>query len=54
MIQCEKEARFLLKYGADSEAYQDSNKFMQQVKQAVEIAEFKYPSEHLLQSSFFI
>ena len=40
-----KEARFLLKYGADSEGYQDSNKFMQQVKQAVEIAEFKYPSE---------
>ena len=41
-----KEARFLLKYGADSEGYQDSNKFMQQVKQAVKIAEFKYPSEH--------
>ena len=35
-----------MKYGADSEGYQDSNKFMQQVKQAVEIAEFKYPSEH--------
>ena len=40
-----KEAHFLLKYGADSEDCQDSNKFMQQVKQAVEIAEFKYPSE---------
>ena len=27
-----KEACFLLKYGADSEGYQDSNKFMQLVK----------------------
>ena len=41
-----KEARFLLKYGTDSEGYQDSNKFIQQVKHAVEIAELKYPSEH--------
>lgn len=41
-----KEARFLLKYGTDNEGYQDSNKFMQQVKEAVAIAEFKYPSEN--------
>ena len=41
-----KEARFLLKYGSDNEGYQDSNKFMQQVKQAVEIAEIKYPSDN--------
>lgn len=41
-----KEAHFLLKYGTDNEGYQDSNKFMQQVKEAVAIAEFKYPSEN--------
>ena len=49
-----KEAQFLLKYGADSEGYQDSNKFMQQVKYAVEITELKYPSEHYNYFSYFI
>ena len=39
------EARFLLKYGAENEGYQDSDKFMKQVKEAVTIAEIKYPSK---------
>ena len=41
-----KEARFLLKYGADNEGYQDSDKFMKQVKEAVTIAKIMYPSEN--------
>lgn len=39
-----KDARFLLKYGISSERYWNSDKFLVQVKQAVTIAEIKYPS----------
>ena len=40
-----KEARYILKYGTDSQGYWNSEKFMNQVKQAVTIAEIKYPQE---------
>ncbi len=40
-----KDARFLLKYGKNSEGYWDSDKFMRQVEQAVTIAEIKYTRE---------
>ena len=40
-----KEAQFLLKYGTDNKGYQDSDKLMLQVKEAVTIAEIKYTSE---------
>ena len=38
-----KEARFLLKYGTDSQGYWNSEKFMRQVEQAATIAKIKYP-----------
>ena len=44
-----KEVRFLLKYGASTEGYWKSEKFMKQVEHAVTIAEIKYPrSSHNL------
>jgi hypothetical protein len=39
-----KDARFLLKYGSSSEGYWNSETFLVQVKQALIIAEIKYPS----------
>jgi hypothetical protein len=39
-----KEARYLLTYGASSEGYWNSEKFLKQVEQTVTIAEMKYPS----------
>ena len=38
-----KSSRFLLKYGSGSEGYWNSEKFLIQVKQALNIAEIKYP-----------
>ena len=38
-----KEARYILKYGTDSQGYWNSDRFMNQVKQAATIAEIKYP-----------
>ena len=38
-----KEARFILKYGSDSQGYWNSKKFMNQVKHTLTIAEIKYP-----------
>ena len=38
-------ARVILKYGAELEGYWNSDMFMQQVKKACTIAEFKYPRE---------
>ena len=38
-----KEAQYILKYGADNQGYWNSDKFMNQVKQAVTIAKIKYP-----------
>ena len=40
-----KEARQLLKIGAEYEGYWDNEKFMKQVEKAIEIAEVKYPKE---------
>ena len=40
-----KEARYILKYGTDNQGYWNSEKFMNQVKQAVTIAEIKYPRQ---------
>ena len=43
------EARQLLEYGAEREGYWTSEKFMLQMKKAVQIAEFKYnPSTHTI------
>ena len=40
-----KEARQVLKLGAEYEGYWDSDKFMKQVDKAITIAEVKYPRE---------
>ena len=40
-----KEARFLLKYGADTQNYWNSEKFIHHIEQAANIAEIKYPWE---------
>ncbi len=40
-----KEARRLLKLGAEYEGYWDSDKFLKQVEQSITIAEIKYPKE---------
>ena len=38
-----KTARVLLEYGAEKEGYWNSDRFMANIKDAVAIAEFKYP-----------
>ena len=40
-----KEARQLLKLGAEYEGYWDSEKFLNQVEHSITIAEIKYPKE---------
>ena len=40
-----KTARVLLEYGAEKEGYWNSDRFMANIKDAVAIAEFKYPPE---------
>ena len=40
-----KTARVLLEYGAEKEGYWNSDRFMANIKNAVAIAEFKYPPE---------
>ena len=40
-----KEARRVLKLGAEYEGYWDSNKFLNQVEKSITIAEIKYPKE---------
>ena len=40
-----KKARTLLKYGAETEGYWNSDKFMSQVKDAIKIVKVKYPVE---------
>ena len=40
-----KTARVLLEYGAQKEGYWKSDRFMANIKDAVAIAEFKYPPE---------
>ena len=40
----QKDARFLLKYGTNAEGYWNSEKFLNQMKHALTIAEIKYPS----------
>ena len=40
-----QEARILLKYGASSEGYWNSEKFMSQVENAVKLADYKYPAD---------
>ena len=35
----------MLKYGAEREGYWTSERFMENVKNAIKIAKFKYPSE---------
>ena len=42
-ILVKKEARVLLEYGENCEGYWNSAKFLKQIADAVEIAEFKYP-----------
>ena len=41
----QREARILLKYGASSEGYWNSEKFMAQIENAIKLAEYKYPRE---------
>lgn len=41
--QCPQAARRTLEYGAEKEGYWTSERFMQQVESAADIAEFKYP-----------